>query len=226
MLTTKLGRRNISGSLAMWNLGLITKGRRKHAKGAFLNVSRLFFDVCSIVSYINNVHPHVHRGLYSATERLIASMLPLFEASLSALKTERLLAPRILPRSRKGDYFPNRQPGPYRAPELRADDKYLNENSEFSSSIFVDLRKEFWDVGIQLIIKLSSIELNSERPEYPGEEWHVQGQLVRPKNTIWSSENASDALLWQERADMCQYIIFLWIEEYPRSICIIPTKSL
>jgi len=43
----------------------------------------------------------------------------------------------------------------------------------------VDLKREFWDAWIQIIIQVSSIDLTPEEPNYPGEEWHVQGHLVR-----------------------------------------------
>jgi hypothetical protein len=41
------------------------------------------------------------------------------------------------------------------------------------------LRKEFAKSGLQVIVKLASVELKPERPEYSGGTWHVEGQLVR-----------------------------------------------
>ena len=71
-----------------------------------------------------------------------------------------------------------REPGSYCAPEKRAPRTYLDEHSQIRDSVSVDLQKEFWDIGIQVIVKVTTIDLTPERPEYDGEPWHVQGQLV------------------------------------------------
>lgn len=42
----------------------------------------------------------------------------------------------------------------------------------------LDLRKEFKDTGLQVIVKLANIHLTPEEPEYEGGSWHVEGQLV------------------------------------------------
>jgi hypothetical protein len=43
----------------------------------------------------------------------------------------------------------------------------------------VDLRKDFGENGLQVIVKLANIHLTPEKPEYNGGTWHVEGQLVR-----------------------------------------------
>ena len=43
----------------------------------------------------------------------------------------------------------------------------------------VDLKREYGDRGIQVIVKLANIHLTPEKPEYEGGTWHIEGQLVR-----------------------------------------------
>lgn len=133
----------------------------------------------SITSYISNVHPLLNAQLYTTTNRLLSCLLPMLNTTLMALKTPKLFNRRIDPEERiSGRKFPDLEPGPYRSLEQRARSDYLNAQGRLKKSVQVDLQKEFWDVGIQAVIQVSSIDLDPERPEYPGEEWHVQGQMV------------------------------------------------
>jgi hypothetical protein len=43
---------------------------------------------------------------------------------------------------------------------------------------YVDLRKDYGDRGLQIIVKLANIYLTPEKPKYNGGVWHVEGQLV------------------------------------------------
>ena len=53
------------------------------------------------------------------------------------------------------------------------------DGTESSNEKRVDLKREFGDRGLQIIVKLSSIHLTPENPSYGGGTWHVEGQLVR-----------------------------------------------
>jgi len=129
----------------------------------------------SIVSYINNVHPVLHEGLYPAIERLLNDAIPLFNRSLISIETpSRFFSPRIPAESSGSCEVPNREPGEYRTLEARTNPRYLISQERAS----VDLRKDFGDTGVLFIVEISSIFLRPEMPKYPGEEWHVQGQLV------------------------------------------------
>jgi len=44
----------------------------------------------------------------------------------------------------------------------------------------VDLKRDYGERGLQVIVKLANIELTPEKAEYGGGTWHVEGQLVRP----------------------------------------------
>jgi len=42
----------------------------------------------------------------------------------------------------------------------------------------VDLEKDFRDRGLQVIVKLASVELTPEKPEYSGGNWHLEVRYV------------------------------------------------
>ncbi|KAL8874896.1 MAG: hypothetical protein Q9198_006673, partial [Flavoplaca austrocitrina] len=131
-----------------------------------------------IESYITNIHPLLDHKVYTVVNELLSAFVPMLDSSLMHVKTSNLFYPRIDPEepiSREG--LPDPEPGPYRSCESRLRSGKLTEDGKIPTSVRVDLRKEFWDTGIQAVIQVSSIELGEERPEYPGEDWHVQGQL-------------------------------------------------
>lgn len=42
----------------------------------------------------------------------------------------------------------------------------------------MDLKREFWNVGLQMVLHAQDIDLTPADPEFKGEEWHIQGQNV------------------------------------------------
>jgi len=51
--------------------------------------------------------------------------------------------------------------------------------TQLNDDVRVDLKKEFRESGLQVIVKLANIHLTPEKPNYAGGTWHVEGQLVR-----------------------------------------------
>ena len=99
--------------------------------------------------------------------------------TLIAVKNSQLLRRRIDPAELEGrETYPDPEPGPYRPWQLRTQDVSINADKQLPTSARVDLQKEFWDIGVQAVIQVTSIDLDTEKPEYPGEDWHVQGMLV------------------------------------------------
>jgi hypothetical protein len=47
-----------------------------------------------------------------------------------------------------------------------------------ASKSVVDIRRDYVDGGLQVIVKLENIHLTPEKPVYEGKSWHVEGQLV------------------------------------------------
>ncbi|MCB5181919.1 DUF4246 domain-containing protein [Streptomyces antimicrobicus] len=168
-------------------------------------------------SYVNNVHPEDHRALSSVLPDLFGRMRPLLENVLTDLRHPRPL--RIEPdpydwyeeepaSPLKSDYsddeayrearrawgeaydhwWENRRPivpdaPAFTAPEVPAE------------SARVDLRGR----RLQVIVKLATVHLTPDKPEYAGGSWHVEGMLneriVSTGIFYWDSENITESRL-------------------------------
>ena len=69
-----------------------------------------------------------------------------------------------------------KEPAEFRPPEQRAISQWLDSPGCFQDWLFVDLKKEFWNIGLQMILSVKEIELNPENSSFEGEEWHVHGR--------------------------------------------------
>ena len=144
-------------------------------------------ETVKISSYINNLHPNLFAELYSVIEEFIAKAVPLWDLALSS--TYRGRDPRIIHAHTDYDhpngsppeelefyeesYFGwirnNRvlkrpEPGHFKPYERLPDEE-------------VNLREDFGDQGLQVIVKLANIELTPEKPAYEDGSWHIEGQL-------------------------------------------------
>lgn len=129
--------------------------------------------------YINNVHPKSDSAFYSEIESLIDKLLPVFDRTLIDLKAPGYQNQRIhLVRFGRTPFI-DREPENYRPPEQRAYGDWLNQKGQYKSSIFVDLKREFWNIGLQMVVHVREINLSPSNSSYQSEEWHVQGQNVR-----------------------------------------------
>lgn len=50
--------------------------------------------------------------------------------------------------------------------------------SRFTLPPIIDLKAQFFQDGIQVIVKLMNIQLTPDKPKYGGETWHIDGQMV------------------------------------------------
>ncbi|MFD3806927.1 DUF4246 domain-containing protein [Streptomyces sp. NPDC058619] len=168
-------------------------------------------------SYVNNVHPGMHRELDSVLPDLFARMLPLLENVLTSLRHPR--PPRIEAdpygwyeskpeRPNQASYSDD---GAYaearRAWEEALDDWWGNRRPAVpdapaftppeppGESARVDLRGR----RLQVIVKLAVIHLTPDKPEYPGGSWHVEGmmneRIVSTGIYYWDSENITASRL-------------------------------
>jgi hypothetical protein len=154
---------------------------------------------CEIASYINNLHPKDYPDLYELIGQVITRTIPLWDMTLTPLLTTEH-SPRISydsvtieptlyemedERPEQGDEndsdFGDRE---WRW-EMETCEKnlVLPEPDEYkprpSPEEVVNLREQYVDQGLQVIVKLANIHLTPEKPEYRGGTWHVEGQLVR-----------------------------------------------
>ncbi|MFE6828495.1 DUF4246 domain-containing protein [Streptomyces sp. NPDC057690] len=168
-------------------------------------------------SYVNNVHPEAHRELASVLPDLFACVRPLLENVLTDLRHPRPLRIEADPygwydsepeypdkssyaddeayaeavrawEAAQDDWWENRRPvipdaPAFAAPELPDD------------SARVDLRGR----RLQVIVKLATIHLTPDKPEYSGGSWHVEGmmneRIVSTCIYYWDSENITESRL-------------------------------
>jgi len=162
------------------------------------------------LSYVNNLHPVAHRELASVLPVLFGRMLPLFENVLTDLRhprPARIEAPinswyvdePVPPPSGDadalrawqvawGDWRSNRIPVPPDAPAF-------TPPARPGDAARVDLRTR----RLQVIVKLATIHLTPDKPEYAGGSWHVEGmmneRIVSTGIYYWDSENITDCRL-------------------------------
>ncbi|WP_314252139.1 DUF4246 domain-containing protein [Streptomyces sp. DSM 40907] len=168
-------------------------------------------------SYVNNVRPETHHALASVLPDLFARMLPLWEKVLTDLRHPRPLRieadpygwydskPEYPKKSSYSDPAAHREA--LRAWESAHEEWWENrrpvipEAPEFTvpeapdRSARVDLRGR----RLQVIVKLATIHLTPDKPEYPGGSWHVEGMLneriVSTGIYYWDSENITESQL-------------------------------
>ncbi|EUC63141.1 filamentous muscle protein titin-animal, related protein, putative [Rhizoctonia solani AG-3 Rhs1AP] len=145
------------------------------------------------MSYINNLHPLKHEGLYNAIEALIAAYVPLFERVL----TDSIPDNGAIPERTFNGYSYNHE-AYERSPDIRnyheSDydqlDRDHEEWAEGRPIILPHIQDGGYKAGslekrdikytlrgrtIQVIVKLANIHLTPEEPTYSGGSWHVEG---------------------------------------------------
>ncbi|MFJ6405453.1 DUF4246 domain-containing protein [Streptomyces hydrogenans] len=168
-------------------------------------------------SYVNNVHPERHRELAAVLPELVARFLPLWENVLTDLRRPR--PPRI-----EADPYgwygaepvhPARSAAVDDAAHQEAVDAWMRARDDWwenrrpivpDAPVFtppappgpsdrVDLRGR----RLQVIVKLATIHLTPDRPEYAGGSWHVEGMLneriVSTGIHYWDGENTTESRL-------------------------------
>jgi len=138
-----------------------------------------------ISPYINNIHPIRHKDLYSIIPEILQRALPMFERVLSDLLRP-LLPMRVATSGVRGfggaegigcvwsngipysdpseDYCANYK---FRFPGVRG--KYDGNLQGMNNRLSLKGRT------LQVCVKIATIALTPERPEYPGGKWHVEG---------------------------------------------------
>ncbi|PPS75240.1 DUF4246 domain-containing protein [Streptomyces sp. MH60] len=170
-------------------------------------------------SYVNNVHPEHHRELASVLPDLFARMRPLLENVLTDLRHPRPLRIEADP---YGWYDESQEPEEpeesdfsdekayeeaVQAWEDACDDWWENRRPNVPDApVFtppetpgdtarVDLRGR----RLQVVVKLATIHLTPDKPEYAGGSWHVEGMLneriVSTGIYYWDSENITESRL-------------------------------
>ncbi|KAJ0391550.1 hypothetical protein P43SY_011830 [Pythium insidiosum] len=114
-----------------------------------------------ILSYINNLHPVLHREMYNSIEKIFSKFVPLFDRVLSWLVNSR--EPQPLMRDYYRHTYDNRVPAfPEIPPQLTIDAQSPMQYTMKGTTV-------------QVITKIAEIHLTPENPVYPGGSWHIEG---------------------------------------------------
>ena len=191
------GQMNSNGYPLMSNLMMVEQGQALHGETSptqSASSEAKYRASHSAASYINNVHPFIHRSMYHIVERLIDSLIPLFNSTLIDLKAPGWQNQRLHLAMLGREPMIQRDPGSFSPPEQRAFD-WLDQKGRYQDVIFVDLKKEFWNIGVQMVLQLRDINLTPETPNYEAEMWQVQGQnnerIAATAHYIYSTDNIS-----------------------------------
>ncbi|KAI7308643.1 hypothetical protein KC315_g13278 [Hortaea werneckii] len=163
-------------------------------------------DGAEIVSYINNLHPVKHSALYDVLGQVISKVVPMWDKCLRSASysgaTERIDGAKAhytepKPPSEEIDRLVDQQTHPrdrgmsmqvrrnvaesrwveaHRALMQPEPNKYDHRPFRPSRST-IDLREEFGQKGLQVIVKLANIHLTPDKPTYDGGSWHIEGSL-------------------------------------------------
>ncbi|RFU78799.1 hypothetical protein TARUN_3366 [Trichoderma arundinaceum] len=140
------------------------------------NVKFMEDGTVKFTSYINNLHPQKYPHIYRSIEKLIEAALPTWDQclSLSLERGTKMGAGRTEPRFPKQD-LKTRKPVHPSVPEFK--------DIEYAPRDTARLAHKFKKTGLQVVVKIASIELAPEKPEFPAEEWHVQTWFERTHGT-------------------------------------------
>lgn len=142
---------------------------------------------CQIVSYINDAHPVHHQGLYFVIEEILTRVVPLLNEALAYHESRlRIELPQNLNESADNYGFEimfgedagfcnwsnsngAELPEPFSESQnpISGDDKGANS-----------LQMKLQDRGLQIIVRIESVELTPAKPEMAEDEWHLEGQPV------------------------------------------------
>ncbi|KAH7068434.1 hypothetical protein BKA63DRAFT_536755 [Paraphoma chrysanthemicola] len=129
-------------------------------------------------SYINNLHPIRYSTVYSTIEQLIQTSLPLWDQCLFSVAygagqgyEEGYEEDEPGDESQDINYYKWKV---LRKPKL-PEPSYTT--IDYTPKDGERLVHRFRELGLQIIVKMASIELTPAKPEFPAGGWHVEGQM-------------------------------------------------
>jgi hypothetical protein len=182
----------------------------------------------SLLSYVNNLHPETHRELLAVLPEFIGRTLPLWENVLTDLRHPRPPRIEADPYGwyENDPTEPVEPTEPEKQPDGEADPEAQRAYEE-AMEAYEEAMEEWYDnrrptvpdapdfvppalpdpsdrvdlrgSRLQVIVKLATIHLTPDNPEYGGGSWHVEGMLneriVSTGIHYWDSENITESRL-------------------------------
>ena len=170
---------------------------------------------CRITSYIPNVHPEFHQDFYHVLETLIDATIPMFNQSLIETKAPSYENVRLHVAVLESDSITpviSKDVREFTPPQQRTTKQFTDAQDRYHKWLFVDLKKEFWNIGLQMVCEVQEYDLSPDKPYCEGEDWHVQGQrneyVCATAVLTYSARNIKQAQLsfrrrvWTEEAGL------------------------
>lgn len=112
-------------------------------------------------------------------ETLIATVIPMFNQSLLESRAPSYQHTRIHVAVLENDSATptiSKDVREFTPPQQRTTTQFIDREHRWLDWLYVDLNKDFWNRGLQMVCEVREIDLNPDQPSYTGQEWHVQGQ--------------------------------------------------
>lgn len=125
------------------------------------------------------MHPVEHRDFYLVLETLIATVMPMFNQSLMESRAPHYQHTRIhvaVLENNSATPAISKDVRNFTPPQQRTTGQFIDREHRWLNWLYVDLKKEFWSRGLQMVCEVREIDLGPDQPSFEGEEWHVQGQ--------------------------------------------------
>lgn len=143
------------------------EGPRRYVASGPISMNAAEFpnpSAVSIKSYIKDLNLSLHSALYRIIEHLFDDLVPLFNRSLVDTKAPGYQNQHIHLADITRDTVIKRDPDCFRPPEQRSYTEYVKRLNQFHGFIFVDLRKKFWNSGLQMVLQMQDINLTLAKP--------------------------------------------------------------
>lgn len=116
-----------------------------------------------ITSYINGVHPRDHQSFYNAFEKFIDAVIPMLNRTLIQSKAPDYENIRLHVAVMGREPFIKKDVDDFRPPEQRATKTWIDSQGRWRDFIIVDLKKEFWNIGLQIVLHVQEITLAPQK---------------------------------------------------------------
>ncbi|KAI1880576.1 hypothetical protein JX265_000816 [Neoarthrinium moseri] len=146
-------------------------------------------------SYVNNLHPNEHRSIYSTLEKLVEKAIPMWNQCLAfpddtnpRIRAGRVSSRFKLDHDANDDNEDNWTPIESEVAGIAVHSDEVDslrepvqpqplpfENIDYKPSL--RLQEKFNSSGLQIIVKMASIELTPEKPTFPSGSWHLEGLM-------------------------------------------------
>lgn len=159
---------------------------------------------CYIASYINNVHPEIHKEFYCVTEQILDSVVPLWDLTLTAVID--MLSPGYRIEYRQARYHPLSEELKAQSPQQKGGETELEFEDRYSawrtkvldsvqpepgrfvpvvdqlqktqkSRVTTNIKGNYGERGLQVIFKAVNIILTPDKTRFET-DWQVEGQMV------------------------------------------------